>query len=339
MPIYLSHGFRWPRDGFTGIRVHAIVNDLEDVSAEYIQNAHSRANILESFRSKFPTLMTELEKPGRAIDFLEQYDPHDESPSATTQPWAFVCDRIVMIAGGGNAEYYAGQLLHKGGMRGIIGGGGGGGGGSGSGTGGGAGGSGGVGRSEAGSTVRKQKERKKTLPMTIAAPFNTPANISALSVNMEEVMADGPGMSTEAWQALADLRDQIAEGEKIGWWVVYNGDPDRAFDEDEEGGEKDEGAAGQEEDTTPAASPQKETGTPKLPTGGRMPPPVPPANLSKTQRSSTHSTLTSSTAGTTPSSRERPISDPMGNTATPDTSKSKSISRGQGLKMFFRKKS
>ncbi|RMZ90977.1 hypothetical protein DV736_g1789, partial [Chaetothyriales sp. CBS 134916] len=116
MPVYLVHGFRWPRDGFTGIRVHMIVHNLEDVSSEYIQNAHSRIALLASLRKLYPDVMAELEKPpSGCIDFLEQYDPEDISENAISQPYAFVCDRVVMIAGGQNAEARANQLLHGGG--------------------------------------------------------------------------------------------------------------------------------------------------------------------------------------------------------------------------------
>ena len=309
MPIYLAHGFRWPRDGFTGIRVHAIIYEVDEMSVEYIQNEHSRRALLDSFRENYPETMEELEKPGRAIDFLEQYDPEDESPTATTQPWAFVCDRVVMIAGGENAEYYASSLLHQGGMK-----------------------KGGGGEEE-----KKKKERKKTLPMTIAAPFTAPASVSALSINFDEVRAEGTGASPEAWHAFQDLRDEIAEGETIGWWVVYNGDPDRAFDAEDE----DEDEDGETATPAAAASPPPSEETPKSPrAGGRMPPPVgptPTGNRSQTQRSSTHSTLTEATTRTTTSSTGRRVSEPAG--TTPDSPKAKATARGQGLKKFFRKKS
>ena len=34
----------------------------------------------------------------------------------------------------------------------------------------------------------------------------------------------GTGVDAEGWGALIELRDQLAPGEKVGWWVVYNGD-------------------------------------------------------------------------------------------------------------------
>ena len=196
---------------------------------EYIQNDNSRASLLMSFRKNYSDTMVELEKGGRRIDFLEQYDPDDDDPkTAVSQPYAFVCDRVAMIAGGSNAEYYSSKLMQN----------------------------------KQAKSGRQVKERAKTQPMSLAAPYNSPANITALSANMENVIAEGSGFSTEQWEALADLRDKLAEGEKIGWWCVYNGDPERSFDEGEEGME--DVAEGKEE--KPLVSP----------TGGRQPPPIPP---------------------------------------------------------------
>ena len=220
MPVYLVHGFRWPREGFSGIRVHAVVHNLDDCSVEYIQNEHSRAEILASFRKLYPEIMKELEGPGRKIEFIEQYDPDDvDGPHAVSQPYAFVGDKVVMIAAGpgtvdstsiGQPGTGIGQTPGT------------------------------VARTSSAATGQidskspSKKPRLPTAPMSKAAPFNSPADSSALSINVEEAIADGPGLTNKAWEALADLRDKIAEGEKIGWWVVYNGDPERSYDEDED---------------------------------------------------------------------------------------------------------
>ena len=228
MPIYLAHGFRWPRDGFTGIRVHAIVHNLEDVAVEYIQTPHSRIALADSLRKLHPDTMQRLEKSGRRIDFLEQYDPEDESMAAVTQPYAFVCDRIAMIAGGARAETYLGDLFQtqaanasKAARERPV-------------------------STEKGATLTKiptnesperstsptaqRKPRAKTLPMSIEKPFNSPPDIRALSANVHDITNDHP-IPSDAWDALAELRDKLAKDEKIGWWVVYNGDPERAFDD------------------------------------------------------------------------------------------------------------
>jgi len=209
MPVYLLHGFRWPREGFTGIRVHAILYNLEDCSVEYIQNENSQADILRSFRNLFPDIMKELEGHGRTLEFIEQHDPEDlTGPHAVSQPHAFVADRVVVMAAGPNAP--------------------------------------GTSASQLGQTVQSptsSKSKPSVLSIHKSLPSHSPANPTALSINVEDVIADGPGLTTQAWEALADLRDKIAEGEKIGWWVVYNGDPERAYDDEDEGA-----VEGEEED-------------------------------------------------------------------------------------------
>ena len=289
MPIYLAHGFRWPRDGFAGIRVHAIVNQLEDVSVEYIQNGHSRDALLSSLRTQYPHLLKPLEIGKRRLDFLEQYDPEDVSVSAVSQPYAFVCDWVVMIAGGNrgqgrtlfvtNATDTSTTQTHR--------------------------------SSPVPPTAGQRqslKVRAKTQPMSIAAPFNSPATISALSINIDEMKADSPALSTEAWDALAELRDKLADGEKIGWWVVYNGDPDRDYpssdtetgeDEEEEDSEtqtetgdtntrreksqRESTATTMSATSTDSKSEMEEAHRVRSPTGGRMPPPIPPPPPPSTQ--------------------------------------------------------
>lgn len=46
-----------------------------------------------------------------------------------------------------------------------------------------------------------------------------------LSVSVGEVQAQG--IPTSTWDALMELRDKLAPGEKIGWWAVYCGGPER----------------------------------------------------------------------------------------------------------------
>lgn len=237
MPIYLAHGFRWPRDGFTGIRVHAIIHNLEPVSVEYIQNPQSRLSLLSSLRTLFPEIMKRLEISGQRVDFLEQYDPYDTSPTAVTQPYAFVCDRIAMIGGGEKAEEHLGDLFQtqavnaakQARLQSLS---------SGSGPS-----NPSPERSKSPPATRKAP-REKTKPMSVEKPFNSPPDIRALSANLHDITTDNP-IKPDAWDALAELRDQLAKGETIGWWVVYNGDPERAFDpsddEEEDGEEEGDG--------------------------------------------------------------------------------------------------
>jgi hypothetical protein len=74
-----------------------------------------------------------------------------------------------------------------------------------------------------------------------------------LGVDVDEVR--GKGVKNEAWSAMADLRDIIAAGQKVGWFVVVNGDVERwapPLEEEEEEGEY--GEEGSEEGTVSARS-------------------------------------------------------------------------------------
>ena len=62
-----------------------------------------------------------------------------------------------------------------------------------------------------------------------------------LNIDITEVMSQSLGV--KAWDAMADLRDKLEPKEKVGWYVVYNGDPERADvgsseEEDEESTEE-----------------------------------------------------------------------------------------------------
>lgn len=234
MPVYLAHGFRWPRAGFTGIRVHVIFHNLEDCSAEYIQNAHSQASILASFRKSWPNLMKELDDEahggrGRGLTLLEEYDPEDEvSELAVSRPSAFVCDCVRVLPTGTNG------VLE------------------------------GTGRSAEAAGKGKAVEEKEG-----AASAASVLKGPTLSMNVTELIAQGPGSTPKAWEALAGLRDKIADGEKIDWWVIYNGDPERTYDvTDESGSEEEESevtsvAEGQGEEIPEVQSPNRKTVVPQ----------------------------------------------------------------------------
>ena len=48
------------------------------------------------------------------------------------------------------------------------------------------------------------------------------------NLNIDVADAMSKAMPAAAWDAMADLRDAIAPNAKLGWWVVYNGDEERA---------------------------------------------------------------------------------------------------------------
>ncbi|KAJ9663203.1 hypothetical protein H2198_000964 [Neophaeococcomyces mojaviensis] len=220
MPTYLLHGFRWPRNGFTGVRVHAIVHNLEDCSVEYIQNEASKEALLSSFRKLYPTIMAQLEdsRTGKTLDFIEPYDPEDElGDSAVSSKYAFVADRVITMAAGSTKMTDATnqQELHhrQNSLQTPT-----------------------TGRpkssSSPGGPATVNATTTKSSPRSSSVPQRDPA---ALFLNIEDAMSTGPAVTPQAWEALAELRDKVAEGEKIGWWIVYNGDPERAFEDDDQG--------------------------------------------------------------------------------------------------------
>ncbi|KAJ5682604.1 hypothetical protein N7462_005769 [Penicillium macrosclerotiorum] len=162
MPVYMLHGFRWPRAGFTGIRVYVVLHNLEDAAAEYIQQPLTTELLVESFKRTQADLIPRLPE----LHFIESYDPTDETSNTVSQDYAYVGAKVVTIPDGGTAPAGAGPGL-----------------------------------------------------------------------NIEDVVEQGSGLSDDATEALEALRDRLAPGEKIGWFMVYNGDPDRWYppsDEDEE---------------------------------------------------------------------------------------------------------
>jgi hypothetical protein len=46
-----------------------------------------------------------------------------------------------------------------------------------------------------------------------------------LGVDVEDIR--GVGLGEDQWAAIAELRDKVAPGEKLGWFVVVNGDVER----------------------------------------------------------------------------------------------------------------
>lgn len=85
MPTYLLHGFRWPRPL---IRIHIILQNLDDAAAEWLIAPDTTRTLLENFHELYPGPMKEL--PG--LRFVEQYDPNDLSANAASQPYAYVAD-------------------------------------------------------------------------------------------------------------------------------------------------------------------------------------------------------------------------------------------------------
>lgn len=199
MPVYLVHGFRWPREGFTGIRVHIITCNLEDCAVEYIQTEPAAKELLQSFRKAYPDTMSNLEneRTGQTLHFVEPYDPADES--TISAPHAFVCDRVVVMAAGQDEATQQKSISPV------------------------------NTRPTTSSTARSSGSPAMTSrSMSGSQSSSYRAHVtSALSISVDQFTSSGPAISPQAWDALAELRDKIAAEESIGWWIVYNGDPER----------------------------------------------------------------------------------------------------------------
>jgi hypothetical protein len=137
MPTYICHGFRWPRPL---IRIHIILQNLDDAAAEWLIAPKTADAMLHNFKTIYPEIMPSLP----ALRFLEQYDPSDESVESKSQPYAYVCD-----------------VVHE----------------------------------------------------------------VKLGIEFDEVR--GKGVHNDAWTAMMDLRDKLAPGEKVSWFVVVCGDIER----------------------------------------------------------------------------------------------------------------
>jgi len=87
MPTYLLHGFRWPRPL---IRIHIILQNLDDAAAEWLVAPDTTISLLRNFQELYPDTMTHLDR----LRFIEQYDPNDTSPGAASQPFAYVADMV-----------------------------------------------------------------------------------------------------------------------------------------------------------------------------------------------------------------------------------------------------
>ncbi|KAJ5937709.1 AP complex mu/sigma subunit [Penicillium verhagenii] len=160
MPVYMIHGFRWPRAGFTGIRVYVVLHNLEEAAAEYIQQPLTSELLTESFQKTQPDLIARLPE----LRFIEQYDPYDETSNTVSQDYAYVASKVLTIPDGG-----------------------------------------------------------ASVPDS-AGP----------GLNIADCVEQGSGLSQDESEALEELRNRLAPEEKIGWFMVYNGDPDRYYPTSEE---------------------------------------------------------------------------------------------------------
>lgn len=106
MPTYLLHGFRWPRPL---IRIHIILQNLEDSAAEWLMAPKTTLELLQNFNSLYPDCMEHLHQ----LRFIEQHDPSDLSAAAASQPYAYVADTVEEIKLGVEVEEVRGRGVNN----------------------------------------------------------------------------------------------------------------------------------------------------------------------------------------------------------------------------------
>ncbi|KAI9674831.1 MAG: hypothetical protein M1822_009027 [Bathelium mastoideum] len=102
MPVYLLHGFRWPRPL---VRIHIILQNLDDAAAEWLIAPPTTRALLSNFHQLYPDTMAALP----TLRFYEQYDPHDISDSGKSQPYAYVADIAEEIKLGAEVDAIRGK--------------------------------------------------------------------------------------------------------------------------------------------------------------------------------------------------------------------------------------
>lgn len=102
MPVYLLHGFRWPRPL---IRIHIILQNLDDAAAEWLVAPGTTLTLLKNFNEIYPECMEHLNR----LRFVEQYDPNDASSGAGSQPYAYVADMCEEITLGVDVDDVRGK--------------------------------------------------------------------------------------------------------------------------------------------------------------------------------------------------------------------------------------
>ena len=102
MPTWLVHGFRWPR---AQIRIHIILQNLDDAAPEWLMAPATVACMKRNFRDQWPEPMAQLP----SLQFIEQYDPEDLT--IKDQPHAYVCDIVHEVKLGVDVEELRGNGL------------------------------------------------------------------------------------------------------------------------------------------------------------------------------------------------------------------------------------
>lgn len=231
MPTYLVHGFRWPREA---IRIHIIIFDLEDAAAEWIVAPATAITLLNSFYtlydflppSKSPAASTSGGAPSSsdAVEFsnvkseraisgvagrslqkgkdgtkkalkfndwsvVKLLEHYDpQDESCVSQPYAYVADYIVPVALSLDVEAEIAAYKEK-----------------------------------------LRVEAQSMLSPRVASPHTEDAQLSndtSRTASADQSESEERGKNKQpGW--LEKLRDQLAKGQSIGWYVVFCGDEER----------------------------------------------------------------------------------------------------------------
>lgn len=87
MPLYLVHGFKWPR---YDILVHVLSNGLEAATPDWTMSNRTSDELLAYFCITWPNIMEELPD----LRFFEQYEPSENTEVDSMDNFAFVADRV-----------------------------------------------------------------------------------------------------------------------------------------------------------------------------------------------------------------------------------------------------
>ena len=102
MPVYLLHGFRWPRQL---VRIHVILQNIDDAAADWLIAPMTTRALLRNFKQLYPEIMQSLP----TLRFYEQYDPTDIGESGKSQPYAYVADIAEEIKLGAEVDSIRGR--------------------------------------------------------------------------------------------------------------------------------------------------------------------------------------------------------------------------------------
>ena len=95
MPIYLVHGFQWPR---ILIRQHTANFDIDDCAPDWVHmGSPSSTALLDSLHHLYPSLMESLDSEHTDIQLIEEYSQTEAS--AMPKNFVYVCDRVKRLEG------------------------------------------------------------------------------------------------------------------------------------------------------------------------------------------------------------------------------------------------